>query len=296
MEILTIVLSGLLSLVSGGGIVLDSIAKSQIRSQVISIEQQAIRVDNVPSYQIAQGKLQKVRIAIRGLTIEPAFKIAVLELETDAIEFDIAKLNLSSLEGLRNSLKQPMLGTGKLVLTQTDLNQALQSPEILAQLQQALNRLIVSKAGSSNIAYQLLKLEVQLKSENRLGVKLKLARQPTNHQQNNSLKTSKNSPTEELTLVLGFKIQVLNGKSIEITDPQGSVNNRPMSSRILNGFAEGISDRLDLTSLETNGILARILQLEINHEQLKLVGFARVATKAPQLSSKEIKVTQFAKL
>ncbi|BAZ43495.1 hypothetical protein NIES4102_04960 [Chondrocystis sp. NIES-4102] len=296
MEILTIVLSGLLSLVSGGGIVLDSIAKSQIRSQVISLEQQAIRVDNVPSYQIAQGKLQKVRIATRGLTIEPAFKIAVLELETDAIEFDIAKLNLSSLEGLRNSLKQPLQGTGKLVLTQTDLNQALQSPEILAQLQQALNRLIVSKAGSSNIAYQLLKLEVQLKSENRLGVKLKLARQPTDHQQDNSLKTAKNSPTEELTLVLGFKIQVLNGKSIEITEPQGSVNNRPMSSRILNGFAQGISDRLDLTSLETNGILARILQLEINQEQLKLVGFAQVATKAPQLSSKEIKVTQFAKL
>jgi hypothetical protein len=63
-----------------------------------------------------------------------------------------------------------------------------------------------------------------------------------------------------------------------------------MSSRLLNGFAEGISDRLNLTSLEANGILARILQLEINEDELKLVGFAKVETKAPQLSSKEIEV------
>ena len=78
MEILTIVLSGLLSLVSSGGIFLDYVAANQIRSQIISLEEQAIRIDNSPNYQIARGKLQKVRIATRGLRIKPDLRIAFL--------------------------------------------------------------------------------------------------------------------------------------------------------------------------------------------------------------------------
>jgi hypothetical protein len=287
MEILTIVLSGLLSLVSGGGIVLDSVATARLRTQIISLDQQAIRVDNVPSYQIAQGKIQKIRIATRGVTVKPNLKIAVLELETDAVDLNPAKLNLNSIDGLRDSLEQPLQGAGKLILTEADLNQALQSPEILAQLQQTLNRLIVSKAGSTNIAYQLHELQIKLQPKNRLGIKLKLSRPKTNYEEYSIPKTSNNSRrSQELAFALEFKIQVFNGKTIQITEPQGTVNDRPMSSRLLNGFAEGISDRLNLTSLETNGILARILQLEINEEELKLVGFARVETKAPQFSSK----------
>jgi LmeA-like phospholipid-binding len=289
MEILTIVLSGLLSLVSGGGIILDSVAIDRLRSQIISLDQQAIRVDNIPSYQIAQGKIQKVRIATRGVTIKPKLKIAALELETDAVALDLAKLNLNSIDELRNSLKQPLQGAGKLILTETDLNQALQSPQILAQLQQALNRLLVSKAGSTNIAYQLHDLQVELQSANRLGVKFNLSRPKSNYEEYSTPKTS-NKSRRQLIIALKFQIQVLNGKTIQITKPEGTVNNRPMSSRLLNGFAEGISDRLNLTSLEANGILARILQLEINEDELKLVGFAKVETKAPQLSSKEIEV------
>jgi hypothetical protein len=290
MEILTIVLSGLLSLVSGGGIILDSVATSRLRSQIVSLDQQAIRVDNAPSYQIAQGKLQKVRVATRGLTIQPNLKIAVLELETDAVDINPAKFNLDSIDELRNSLEQPLQGAGKVILTETDLNQALQSPEILAQLQQALNRLIISRSGSTNIAYQLNALALELQPANRLEVKLNLSRPKTNYEEYSTLRKSSNSRSRELTIALKFKIQVLNGKTIQITEPQGTVNSRPMSSRLLNGFAEGISDRLNLTSLETNGIFARILQLEINEDELKLIGFARVETKTSQLSSKEIKV------
>ncbi|MGL5938932.1 MAG: LmeA family phospholipid-binding protein [Waterburya sp.] len=289
MEILTIVLSGLLSFISGGGIILDSVAIHRLRSQIISLDQQAIRVDNTPSYQIAQGKVQKVRIATRGLTIKPNLKIAALELETDPLAVDPAKLNLNSIDGLRNSLKQPLQAAGKLILTENHLNQALQSPEILAQLQQALNRLIVSKAGSTNIAYQLNELQIELQSANRLGVKINLSRPKSNYEEYSTPKTS-NKSRRELAIALKFKIQILNGKTIAITEPQGTVNSRPMSSRLLNGFAEGISDRLNLTSLEANGILARILQLEINEDELKLIGFAKVETKAPQLSSKEIEV------
>lgn len=295
MEILTIVLSGLLSLASGGGIVLDSIAANQISSQVVSIEEKAVRLDNNPSYQIAQGKLQKVRVATRGVRIRPYFRIAVLELETDRINLDPSKLRFNSIDGLRESLKQPLQGAVKLVLTEADLNHTLQSPEVMANLQKALNRLIVSKAGSTNIAYQLRDLQVELGPANRLGVKFKLSRPSNNSDSelNNTNNTSEASSTgsgsRELAMALELEIRVLNGKTIRLIEPQGTVNGRPMSSRLLKGFAEGIGDRLNLNTLETNGILARILQLQIDEDKLELVSFARLETKALPLSSKEIK-------
>lgn len=288
MEVLTIVLSGLLSLVSSGGIILDSVAASRIRSQLISIEKQEIRIDNSPSYGIAQGKLQQVRIATRGARIKPDLRIAVLELETDRVHLNRSKLDFNSINGLRTSLEQPLQGAVKLIVTEDDLNQALKSPKVVAQLQQALNHLIARKSGSTNIAYKLITPRVELLSANRLGVQFKLSRPRSTSETNRNdiaQTSSASSLTRELSIALELEILVLNGKTIRIAEPQGTVNGRPMSSRLLTGFAEGISDRLNLSDLESNGILARILQLEIDEDKLKLVGFAKVETKTTQLSS-----------
>ncbi|WP_319418713.1 LmeA family phospholipid-binding protein [Pleurocapsa sp. FMAR1] len=289
MEILTIVLAGLLSLTSSGGTILDSVAAHRIKSQIISSQKQAIRIDNTPNYQIAQGKLSKVRIAARDLKVKPNLEIAVLELETDPLDVDLAKLNFNNIGELRESLKQPLQGAGKLVLTEANLNQALESPEILAKLSKNLNRLIARRAGSTNIAYQLRDLQVALLPANRLRVKFKLNRPVNNFEVDETAKGSLSRPSRELAIALELKIRVFKGKTIRITEPQGTVNGRPMSSRLLNGFAEGISDRLDLDSLQADGILARVLQLEIDEDKLKLVGFLKLETKGSQLSSKEIK-------
>ena len=291
MEILTIVLSGLLSLTSIGGTVLDSVAAHRISSQIISVKKQAIRIDNTPNYQIAQGKLAKVRIAARDIKVKPNLKIAVLELETDPLDVDLAKSNFHNINELRESLKQPLQGAGKLILTEANLNQALESPEILAQLSKNLNRLIARRAGSTNIAYQLRDVRVTLHPANRLGVNFKLERPINNFEvdEAETAKSSLSSPSKQIAIALELKIRVFQGKTIRISEPQGTVNGRPMSSRLLNGFAEGISDRLDLDSLQADGILARVLQLEIDEGKLKLVGFLKLETKGSQLSSKEIK-------
>ncbi len=289
MEILTIVLAGLLSLTSSGGAILDSVAVHRIKSQIISSQKQAIRIDNTPSYQIAQGKLTKVRIAARDIKVKPDLEIAVLELETDPLDVNLAKLNFNNIDELRESLDQPLQGAGKLILTEANLNQALESPEILAQLSNNLNRLIARRAGSTNIAYQLRDFQVALLPANRLKIKFKLNRPVNNFEIDKTAKSSLSRPSRELAIALELKIKVFKGKTIRISEPQGTVNGRPMSSRLLNGFAEGISDRLNLDSLQADGILARVLQLEINEDKLKLVGFLKLETKGSQLSSKEIK-------
>lgn len=290
MEILTIVLSGLLSLVSGGGTILDLIAASQIRSQIISVEQQAVRVDNRPSYQIAQGKLHQVRIASRGVKVQPGLRIAVVDLATDPIALK-SNSNFNSIDELRDSLAKPASGAIKLVFRQSDLNQALQSPEILAQFQKILNRLITSKSGSTNISYQLSNLRLELRPANRIEVRFKLSRLRPNASINDSTSGTNtiNNRSRELNIALELAIEVINGKTLRLIEPRGTVNDRPMSSRLLNGFAEGISDRLNLNVLEADGILARILQLEIDEDKVELVSFIRLETKST-LSSEKIKL------
>jgi LmeA-like phospholipid-binding len=284
MEILTIVLAGLLGIGSSGGIVLDQIAQNKIRSQVISVEEQVVRIDNQPNYRAAQGKIARVRIAARGVRIKPGVRIAALEVETDPIAVKLSKLKVNSIKHLRESLVAPAGGGIKIVLTEENLNQALQSKEIQEQLQKTLNRLIVSKAGSTNISYRLEDLQVALQPQNRLQVNFKLSR-PTPKLSLESSSTPgtsrKKKPSRELAISLELTLKVIDGKALQLLDPQGTVNGRPMSSRLLKGFATGISDRLNLNTLSADGILARILQLEIKEDNLQLIGFLRLEPKKP---------------
>jgi hypothetical protein len=283
MEILTIVLAGLLGIGSSGGIILDRLAQGKISDQVISVEQQAVRIDNQPNYDAALGKLARIRIASRGIRIKPGIRIASLDLETDPLAVKLAKIKLSNIDRLRESLAAPAGGAVKVVLTQKDLNQALQSTEIQTQLQNTLNRLIASKAGSTNISYQLSDVQLELRPQNRLQVSFKLSRpRPNLTLKSSSIGTSEaKNPSRELAISLRLTLKVIDGEKVRLLDPQGTVNGRPMSSRLLNGFATGISDRLNLNTLSADGILARILQLEINEDNLQLISFVRLETKMP---------------
>lgn len=274
MEILAIALSGLLSVFSGSGLIIDLLASSNLRSQIVSVEQQAVRIDNIPSYQIARGKLQKVRVATRGLQLKNNFRIEVLELETDAIAINPARLNWENPRQLRSSLQKPLQGAVRIVLTEADLNRVLQSPSIQSQLQASLNRLVASKAGSTNIAYQLKDPYLELLPANRLGIQFKLSRAGFDRY-----------PSRELAFSIQLGIKVVDGKVIEFVKPTGTVNQRPMSSRLLQGFAQGIGDRLNLEILAANRIVARLLQLKINQDKIELAGFARMETNGAEFSS-----------
>jgi hypothetical protein len=247
-----------------------------------------VRIDNQPNYRAAQGKLARVRIASRGIRIKPGIRIASLDLETDPLAVKLAKIKLSNIDRLRESLTVPAAGAVKVVLTEKDLNQALQSTEIQAQLQNTLNRLIASRAGSTNISYQLADIQLKLRPKNRLQVSFKLSRPTKNLNLESNLESNATpgtyrtkNPSRELAISLELTLKVINGKKVRILNPQGTVNGRPMSSRLLNGFATGISDRLNLNTLSADGILARILQLEINEDNLQLISFVRLETKMP---------------
>ena len=276
MELITIILSGLLSTFSNGGWIIDAIANKQLNSVVSSAEELAIRADNTPNYQIARGNVDRLRVAGRGLYLEPNLRIESLELETDVIAVDLGNLSTESLDELRDSLQKPLQGAVSLVITEQDLVNALESEAVIAKLQSALNEIVTSRAGSTAIAYEVVAPRIELVGDNLLAIEVTLRRE------RESLNIER---VQELAIALDIGLELIEGKKIKISKLEGTVNERPMSQRLLKGFAEGISDRLDLTTIEKQGIFARLLQLEVAEDKIEIVGFARMETKSAPIDS-----------
>ena len=267
MELITIVLSGVLSVLSNGGWVADAIAENTIESNIESVETLKVRVDNRPNYQLINGKLDKLRIATRGLVLKQDLRLDILELETDPLWVDVTALKNSNLQEFRNSLQQPLQAATRIVITEADLNVALQSARLRQQLQATLNNLIAKRAGNSTRTYELLASQIDLCSRNRIKLELKLRRSRRNQERK-----------QELAISLELGIVVIAGTKIQLVDPQGTVNGRRMSKRLLRRFAQKISDQLQLNSLQNLGILARLLQLKVTEDKIELVAFTRVET------------------
>ena len=265
MELVTIIFSGLLSALSNGGWVLDAIAENSLSSNVESVETLEVRVDNRPNYQLMKGKLDKLRIATRGIKLQQDLRIDVLELETDPISIDIQALGESDLKDLQNSLQQPLQAAARIVITEADLITALASESLLQQLQETLNNIVAQRAGNSTRTYEISAPQIDLLPDNRIKLDLELRRLSRNQQR-----------SQELAITLEVGIEVIAGTEIQLVNPQGTINGRSMSGRLLSGFAQGISDRLQLSNLESLGILARLLQLEVTEDRIELVAFTRI--------------------
>ena len=261
MEFFTIFLSSLLTIASPAGLVLDNIVESKFREQFQEVEQLEIRVDNVPSYQIIQGQAQRLRLASRGVYLFRGFRIDTFELETDVIDVDLSTLQQGGRNNFNQSLNQPLQGGFRIVITEEDVNNLLRSPEIQSRIPEIINRL--RGENQQTPSYELLNPQVDFLDNNRLEMRVQFQRLRGNN-------------PEPLNIVLEMGFQSLDGKTIQILNPTGTINERELSSRLLNGFAENIGNRLDLSKLDEKGIMTRLLQLQITNDNFNIAGFARL--------------------
>lgn len=266
MELLTILLSSLIAAISPTGLVIDKVIDRNLRDRLYSIEQLAVRVDNTPSYQIIQGKVEKVRIASRGAYITENLRIDTLELETDPINLDLQRLRqIKDTKDFQKSLRQPFQGAVHLVLTEADLNRALRSKEIIQPLTKLLNRLVSRRGGKEAPRYELLNPAIELLENNRLRLQGQLSRVGYSDR-----------PAQSLEILLETGIKVVKGRSIELIEPSGSINGRKLATRILQDLGNALVSGLDLQTLEKSGITARLLQLDIGSDLINLVTFVRI--------------------
>lgn len=267
MEFLTIFLSSLIALISPAGLIVDNTVADSLRREVKSVEDLRVRVDNRPNYQIIQGKAQRVRIATRGLKPIDEVRIAVLELESDPIDVDLKKIRgAKNWEAYRESLRQPIQLGIRLVFNEEDLNETLKSPIVQEQFKKILSKLAESSSARPN--YELINPKIIFENDNRLRVQFRLVR----------IKAS-GEKAPPLDVDIDTQVKLKEGKAVELVEPKGTINGKTISRRLLLGFAEGISNQLNLEKLEEYGIIALFWRLEIKSGEIDLAAFVRVDRK-----------------
>lgn len=264
MEWLTIILSSLLTIITPVGLGLDTVISQQIRSQVVAVEQLAVRIDNVPSYQILDNKVDRIRIASRGIYPIEGLRIEALELESDPIELNIKLLQQEGANSLRKALLQPIQLGIRLKIKEEDINKALHNPENKAQLQTLLNQIIPGQDTFST-QFELVEAKLEFLENNRLRTQIQLQQSQLN-----------NDDSDSLRVVLEAGFNIIQGRKLEIVEPSGSINERQLSRRLLNSFATEFNQNLDLAILEKQGLVIRVLQFSIDEENFNLATFIRL--------------------
>lgn len=255
MEFLTILVSGLLGLLSPVGLVVDRTALHAIRSQFATFEQLQVRIDNTPSYQLLQGKVERVRIAGRSLQLNKQdVHITVLELDTDTIEL------ASPIKQRRIKLKRPLQAGVRLVLTQEDVNKLLHVPKLIARLQHLKIRSLGPNTGTISI-YNFINPNVILLANNRLIFQVELQEKDRG---------------KPLVIRIESGVEIFKGSQIKLVDPVARVNGEEVPPRFLNVFVDNINKQLDLRNLEGDGLQMRILKLKTQPKQIEIAAFLRI--------------------
>ncbi|OLP16437.1 hypothetical protein BST81_20875 [Leptolyngbya sp. 'hensonii'] len=263
MEILTILLSGLVGLLSPLGLLVEGVAEGAIRSQFQSVEQVGIRVDNAPSYQIVQGKADRVFLALRGAFPLQDLRIAVLDVETDPVDLALG-------QG-KPKLNRPFQAGIRLVLAQADLNRALQSSEIASQFRNIVINLPNVPQAQQIQRYDLLNPRLTVLENNRLRLQVDLQEQKR---------------PDRLPLMVEFGLQALTARRLKLVEPVILIGGEPAPPDLLANFTKGINDQLDLQNLEKLGITIRVLKLAMTPEQqVEIAIFMRIETSSPLLTA-----------
>jgi LmeA-like phospholipid-binding len=262
MELITILLSGITALFSLTGVVVDKNVEAAFRSQLDRAEQLQVRVDNAPVHQIINGKINKLRVAGRGLWVSKNLRIDTLDIETDPIAVDIRAIQADGQSPRASSLQQPIQAAVKLKFNEEDLNNFLKSPEAIAQLQQMTTSTFGAAAGSLNKDYQIANPQVKFLANNRLAISAEL-QDP--------------GSSEKLPVTLETGLTVSGGRKFQLVEPTARVGETPIPPFLLAGLTTGISDRFNVDILEERGLSARILQLKVTPQQLELAAFVRIS-------------------
>ena len=284
MEFFATLLSSLLVLGSPVGYALDQVAADNFRNRLYRVEQLEVRIDNAPNYQIIQGRIDRLRLASRGAWLTPEVRLDTLEVETDPINFDFSRLSSSPLpipspaalvrpEGQNAEiLEQTLLPAGllrtpfqagvRLVVTEADIQQALKSPRVQSLIREIASRFLGSEAATMQIIPQVRFLE---SDRFQLQIEFLSSNQNNLNQNNRSIKVN-----------LESGITILDNSRFQLVDPVLQINNNLLPSSIVTAVTSSFLDSFNLQSLESRGIILRLLQLKITQGQVQTAAFISI--------------------
>ncbi len=265
MELITIILSTLLGVLGTGGVVVDTLAETALRDQIAGAESLQVRIDNVPNYQLIDGRIEKTRIAARGVETRqlPGLRIDSIDLETDAVDVDLARLQQGELV-----LDEPAQAALRLRLTDSDLNTFLQSPLVQGWLDRLQFSLPGAGGDREQNRYGLVNPSLEFLEGDRFRILVDLEDRVAD---------------ENIAIAVDLGLRVLNGHRFALVDPKITVDGEDTPPQLLESFVQGAQARLTLRLLEESGITARILNFKVRDNELDIAIFARIEPTSPFL-------------
>lgn len=263
MDIVIAILTSLLAIASPVGAIVDQLAEEAIRDQIAGAEELYVRLDNIPNYQVLNGRINHVRAAGRGIYPVPELRIAAVDLETDTVDVDFGQLRQGQL-----ALDEPLQGAVKVVLLGSDVNQFIASDWAQEQLRQLQFTLPGGRTRESS-RYGLVDPSLEFLPDNRLRVVVDLQDRVTE---------------ETLPITVELGLNIVKGHRLELIDPAITISGEAAPPQLLTSLAAGAEDQLTLKRLEEFGITARVLDFAIRDNELMIAMFARVEPDSPLLN------------
>lgn len=265
MNALTVVVTTLMGLFSVVGAVPDTVIETGIRDQVEQVETLSVRTDLATHHQLLEGKIDRLRIAARGLYPLEDVRIHVLDVETDTID-----LNLNELQDGDVVWDQPLQAAVHVVLTQEDVTQALRSPTVVDQLEDMNIELFGGIVGGMQEA-DLSNPYIQFLDDNRLSLGATLTQAETG---------------EQLVVQFTTGLAVDQGTQLQFLEPELMANGVAFPSELTAQLINGFSQAYTLKTLEDKGITTRLLKLDISEDALSIASFVRIDS--PPSDSNEV--------
>jgi hypothetical protein len=250
MEWLVIGLSSFLGLIAPVGVVSDRLLEQQIRKRIHHVDALAVQVTAVPTYKLAQGQIDQLRLSATGISPFQDVRLEKLELETDSIV-------LKSLK--KTKLAQPLNLGAHIILTEADLNRAIATPKIAAKLR---NLEFEAFPGAKQSEYSFNNVIFDFQPNRQLKIRADLAEK---------------GYSEILKLELQAKLELKADRTaIKLTQLTATADGQPMPPTIVSAFTKVIDRTLDLTQLEKRQITARMVQLETTDSGLDLAAIVQI--------------------
>lgn len=265
MELITIILSALLGVAGSGGVVVDTLAEAALRNQLAGAETLQVRIDNVPNYQLASGRIEHTWIAARGVETRqlPGLRIDSIDIETDAVDVDLGRLQQGALV-----LDEPAQTALRLRLNDDDLNAFLQSSLVQGWLD-TLEFTLPGAAGQrERNRYGLANPSLEFLEGDRFRVVVDLQDRVTQ---------------ENIAIVVELGLAILNGHRFALVDPTITVDGEDTPPQLLESFVQGAQERLTLRRLETLGVVARVIDFKVRDNELDVAIFAKIEPTSPLL-------------
>ena len=234
---------------------LNKIAKLALSSQLEDSDSLEVKINTAPE-KLANGELESLLIEGKGLVIETDLRLQVLEIAMNAIAVKPLKALTGKIE-----LTQSTEGTARIVLTETDLNRALNSPNLRAKINVLDTYLL------TGVKLTVPQKKCQLREDGTVAVEALVELQPSGE-------------TKEVAFTTTPKIAP-GGRSVVLEDVRYEPG-KEVSQELTQAFLDKAGKMLDLRNFEKKGLALRIRHLTVEAGQIILSAAADI-TQFPTL-------------